>query len=167
MARRTPLVVFDANEIAPGLWQGSYPDQGSFLFDSGFDVVVLCAKSYQPPASRFPGLVDVVHAPAYDDTINPISRLALGRALEAAKIVSNHIRADRNVLVTCQAGLNRSGLVSALTLHLLYGWSGATCIERVQQGREGALFNERFVEALGKLQARPGTRKAHRHPQGT
>lgn len=164
LARRTLDVAFDADEITTGLWQGSYPKEGRVVADSGFDVLVLCANSFQPPASTFPGLVEVIHAPAYDDLYRPVSKVVLHRALEAAKLVSTHIQQGRNVLVTCQAGLNRSGMVSALSLHLMYGWPGDQCVVHVQDRREEALFNEQFVEALRKLKSRD-TRTARRDPQ--
>lgn len=61
--------------------------------------------------------------------------------------------------MTCAAGLNRSGLVSALTLHLLLGWGGKRCAAHVQgkrMTRDGrhALYNQEFVRALCRLPER-------------
>lgn len=149
-------VAFDADLIVPGLYQGSYPPEGSVLRDTGFDALVLCAKHLQTPASAFPGIA-VVHAPAVDDKNVPVFRDVLARALKAAKEVAERIQGGQNVLVTCHAGLNRSGLVSGLALHVLYGWSGKRCVRQVQAKRQEALFNERFVEALTRLRERRRT----------
>ena len=115
-------------------------------------MLVLCAKGYEPPASAFPG-VEVVYA-LNQDTFNGVSREQLAVAIHAARDVAAAVRAGRKVLVTCWAGLNRSGLVSALALHLLTGRSGSWCIGAVQHGRQHALGNPAFVAALGKLKHR-------------
>jgi protein-tyrosine phosphatase len=57
------------------------------------------------------------------------------------------------VLVTCRMGKNRSGLVSALALHLLTGQSGKACIQHIQSRRKGALRNPGFNECLVRLQS--------------
>ncbi len=54
-------------------------------------------------------------------------------------------------MVTCMAGINRSGLVSAVTLHMMTGRSGKDCVRHIQQCRPGALRNPRFVEWLSTL----------------
>jgi hypothetical protein len=153
MARVTPVVDFDADLIAPGLYQGSYPPEGSALRDAGFDAVVLCARDLQTHVSSFPG-VAVMYAPSVDDLHAPVSAEALAVARKAAEEVAERIEGGQNVLVTCQAGLNRSGMVTALALHFIYGWSGERCVKHVQSKREEALFNKRFCEALKQINER-------------
>lgn len=151
-------MLLDANEITPGLWQGGFPPPGDLVRASGFQVLVLCARELQVPATDFPG-VQVIHAPNDDHDKLPLTREKLRIALAAAHEVVMHIQSGQRVLVTCAAGLNRSGLVSGLSLHLLYGWNGVTCIAHVRKHRpesashpgHGALSNGDFVRALTKL----------------
>lgn len=140
-----------AGEVAPGLWQGSRPPEGSVLANLGINVLVLCAMEVQPPAERFPG-VEVLHAPNDDDFERPPTRQELGIALATARQVVQALQAQKTVLVTCFAGLNRSGLVSALTLHFLEGISGEVAIKRVRAARGfRALGNPGFKKALRTL----------------
>jgi len=146
----------DAHEIIPHLWQGSAPPTGSLLSECGFDIVVLCAEKYQPPAEEFLD-VTVISSPSRDDFHRQMSRGTLKQALQTARIVSDAIHAEKQVLVTCMAGMNRSGLISALALHRLNGWSGPKCIRWVRTKRGQAfdgyvpLSNPRFVEVLKRL----------------
>lgn len=150
--------ILDADEIVPGLWQGSLPKPGGLVQSAGFQTLVLCAREYQLPKTDFPG-VTVIHAPNDDHSAFPLDRDKLQVALNAAHEVAQAVREGQQVLVTCAAGLNRSGLVSGLTLHLLFGWPGVKCVARVRKYRpnskvhpgHGALGNGEFVRALEKL----------------
>lgn len=147
----------EADEIVPNLWQGSYPGTGRAVGASGFSMLVLCAEELQDPAELFPG-VEVVHAPNFDDYENPLTRQRLQIAVDAAHRVKTALQQNRKVLVTCRAGMNRSGLVSALAMHFLYGWDGQTCIHRVQRYRKSSrgykpLSNYEFTDALKRLKA--------------
>jgi len=142
-------MLVEASPIKAGLWQGSAPPVGDAVRKSGFDVLVLCAEEYQPPASAFPG-VEVIHAPNDD---SKLTRTQLAGALQAAHRAALALKQGKQVLVTCRVGWNRSGLVSALSLHLLTGKSGGECVGLVQRGREGALGNPYFVAALERLQS--------------
>lgn len=152
-ARLTRFEVLDADEVAPNIFQASIPTRGTLLRDHGFDVVVLCASSYQPPASEFPG-VHVIHAPNEDEQDWPPPKFRLQEAMRAAKEVAALVKQGKRALITCQAGLNRSGLVSALVIHLIYGWSGERCVRQVQKRREDALFNRQFVAILNRIKAK-------------
>jgi protein tyrosine/serine phosphatase len=147
-------VKLDANEIYPGLWQGSIPPQGSALAKLGFQGLVLCAKEHQPAPVRFTD-IQVIHAPNDDDFSRLPTREELEIALQSAKRVVAMLSEGQKVLVTCRMGKNRSGLVSALTLHLLTRQSGSVCIQRVQSRRKGALRNPGFNYCLANLQPLP------------
>lgn len=144
----------EAHEIVPRLWQGSKPPTGSRLADAGFDVAVFCAQEYQPSSVYFPG-VEVIHSPNEDDPIYPMTKAQLAIAVSTATRLQELYRQEKTILVTCMAGINRSGLVVALTLHKLLGWSGQSCIDAVRARRQFydgvALRNPQFVEALLKL----------------
>lgn len=155
------MLFVEASEIVPNLWQGSFPRPGEFVRASGFDLLVLCAFEHQEPASSYPG-VKVLHAPNYDDG-EPEHRLDRDRleiALRAAQQVADVVKSGRRALVTCAAGMNRSGLVSAIALHLIFGWDGDSCVQRVRNKREHwkgyrPLTNTDFTTAIRRLTARP------------
>jgi protein-tyrosine phosphatase len=137
----------DASRIVRGLYQGSKPPVGGAVRRCDFDLLVLCAMEYQPPAEEFPGIV-VWHAPLDDAQL---SRREWKLAVEAARLAAEIMRAGGRVLSTCQAGRNRSGLVSALTLHLLTREPGEKIVNYIQRKRNGALTNPSFVAALNRL----------------
>ncbi len=138
----------NVSRIYDTIWQGPQPPPGPTLREMGFDVLVLCASEFQPPAEMFPG-VTVIHAPN-DDGDEP-TREQLEGAIQAARQVVEAVRADKNVLVTCYLGLNRSGLVSALALYFLTGWPGRKCIQTVKLQRPNALSNQHFTKLLERL----------------
>lgn len=140
----------DAHEILPLLWQGSKPPDGWQVANAGFKGVVFCALEFQPNPYRYPGL-RVIHAPNNDDFSRLPTRDELRRAMRAAREVASMVSRGLPVLVTCRMGWNRSGLVSALSTHLLTGWDGSTCIHQVQTRRPDALGNPGFREVLSRL----------------
>src|SRR4051812_20875456 len=109
------MLLVEADEIVPNLWQGSWPGMGNHISASGFSMLVLTAAEHQEPADCFPG-VEVIHAPNYDDGHNRLNRERLMLALQTARQVAAAVKAGRKVLTTCAAGLNRSGLVNGMAL---------------------------------------------------
>lgn len=152
--------VIEADRIAAGLYQGSKPLPGRSVAHLGFDVLVLCAYEYQPDAEQFPG-VKVVRA-LLDDSGVPMTQAEWNEAAAAANVVSQELTLGRRVLVTCQQGINRSGLVTALALWQLSGKSGADVVSHVQRRRPGALRNRWFQQALLALPARSHAPKKRR-----
>jgi len=133
----------ECSEIVPGIFQGSKPPKGRAVARAGFDVLVLCAKEYQPRPESFPGLHTVVSVPLWDD------REAGPEVLEAA-MRSGRLLADRwmhgqNLLITCAMGLNRSGLVTGMTLRIAFPDVPPRLIaQRIVMKRFSALSNPRF-----------------------
>jgi protein-tyrosine phosphatase len=142
----------DATPIAPKLYQGSAPRLPHALRSAGFGTVVLCAHEIQPANALLLG-IEVLRCPLDDNGSGP-SLSEWRRATRTAAQVARRVRSRRRTLVTCAQGRNRSGLVVALALHDLYGWSGAACVGIVQRLREGALTNPGFVRALRSLPER-------------
>jgi protein-tyrosine phosphatase len=156
----SPVYYLDADEIIPNLWQGSAPERGKAVASQGFSVLVLCANDYQYRADQFPGVDHVIHAPFYDVQATPPGTWEI--AEEAADRVVAYHQQGLKVLVTCMAGLNRSGLVTAWAIHKLKGWDGEAAIEVVKQKRKPAarqwdphypdpLSNESFCRKLREL----------------
>lgn len=142
----SPIIIpggLDCDHIFRTLWQGAAPETGDRVRAEGFDCLVLCAIEYQPGPENFPG-VEVLYVPYEDNQHREIPTEILKRVHAAAREVANRLREYKKVLVTCQAGLNRSGLVSALAIHYLTGVNGRICAERVKKSRDMALFNQRF-----------------------
>lgn len=143
----------NATRIAPRLWMGAHPPHGQALRQAGFSTLILCAKELQEPPAFWPGIA-VLGAPL-DDSGMPMLPIEKVTALSAARCAAESLHADHRVLVTCAQGRNRSGLVAALALHMLYGMSGDDCrawIKRqrdpmLPHGRE-ALANTYFTQFL-------------------
>jgi len=140
----------DATCVYGNLYQGSRPPLGTVLRRLGFDVLVLCAQEFQPDEGRFPGL-QVIHVPFDDDPTTLPDRSVLRGVVEAGQHVANALSEDKKVLVTCWMGLNRSGLVSALALHLLLDLPGREIVRMIRSKRHGALSNPIFAELVHRL----------------
>ncbi len=137
----------DSHRIAPKLHIGGHPP--ARLREYGFDLVVLCALEdmrRRDIQTIYVGLIDVE---------DPMEPAALDRALQAARQINDARRLGKRVLVTCQAGVNRSALVAAMAL-IQSGWTVSGAIERIRDRREPPigmmpLENERFVKILQTL----------------
>lgn len=149
-ARRGLGCRIDAARLAERLWIGSAPATDKNLKSCGFDSVVLAAEEFQPRGAF--GGTRVLHAGFNDSRMD--TRTA-DVAMEAAREVVRRWRGGERVLVTCMAGRNRSGLVSALSLMLLFGMTGKQALRRVQSQRDGALTNPHFAEFLTSLRRPP------------
>ena len=142
-------LAIDANRIARGLYQGARPPVGHTLRHLGFGTLVLAAEEHQPPSSQFPG-VEVVHVSLTDDG-TPLSSAEWQRARHASALVRKRLQQGRRVLVTCWMGLNRSGIIVALTLLRMTRRSvlnGEDAVMLVKQRRPGAMTNAYFVDAV-------------------
>lgn len=135
---------YEANKIADHLFQGGRPPPGDGLKKAGVDVLVLCAKEWQD-GTCYPGLV-VIKAPGDDDPRPHRLARFIDTWKLAAELVVEHVLAGRNVLVTCMAGQNRSGIVTAMALCMLTGCSGQQAVDTVSSRRLHALNNETFAK---------------------
>jgi hypothetical protein len=151
--------IIEHSRIARGLFMGSRPPRGPWLRRSGFHVLVLCACDFQPPTRHYPD-VDVTRIPL-DDTGQPLAFHELEFAKRLAQDLSKRIQHGENVLVTCNHGRNRSGLVAALTFRQLTGCSGAEACAHVKLTRNSpfgpALTNPAFE---GHLSIIPSMKRA-------
>jgi hypothetical protein len=134
------------------LWQGGHDD----VMNSGdqYDVVVLCAEEFQPKRSVFlrpRDKTNLLYAPN-DDSGTPLTKDQANIACRAARQVAHEYRSGKKILVSCMQGRNRSGLVSALTIHLLYGMSGRESKKFVKARIPNALVNDSFNRFLGVIQ---------------
>ena len=145
------------SEILPNLWQGGTDDDETIYRGQKrlptmsdprpFDVVVTL-DSYTLPVGwlvkeyRF-GFAD---GPANDEIYEEVERISDWAFVEW--------NAGSRVLIRCQAGLNRSGLVTGLVL-LKAGRNFEEVIELIRSQRgEYALSNNHFYEYLQKWKLR-------------
>jgi protein-tyrosine phosphatase len=132
-----------ASKITPRLSIGAAVDPAN-SYDR-FDVIVLCAASYQPGLPRFAG--EIIRAPFADSARLGSEQRRL--MFMAAHKVARHLRRGHRVLVTCRSGLNRSALVAGLALKITTGWPIERIIARIHKARgQRALSNSTFVGIL-------------------
>jgi Dual specificity phosphatase, catalytic domain len=137
---------FTFDEVAPGLYQGDFPDGD---VDWGrFDDVVSMSNAAPSPRLRPDGLW--LHVPIWDGEMEHPDLVR-----DTARTVAERVAAGRRVLVHCWAGLNRSGVVAARAL-MFAGVPPADAIAAVRAARgPDALFNVHFVAWLHEEAAEP------------
>ena len=137
------------NEIATNLFMGGTEDMDVIHFpaknnnrtDLPFDAIVTVYAYAQPADWKIQEFRYGVPDAAIED-------IDLDRLKQAVEFGYNRWMAGDRVLVRCQAGLNRSGLVTALIL-MSTGLDAETAIEQIRKNRaEIALFNEDYVRWL-------------------
>ena len=149
-----PRLTFDADRILGGdhgrgsLWQGA-ASTVNVADMHGFDTIILCAQEWQPPMTG--ACIEVIRFLS-DDT--SLTRAHLQEAIFISGKIERRVRAGKHVLCTCFAGLNRSGLVTALAVMKLTRKPGHEVVDYIQRKRDGALCNESFAAALCRLRPR-------------
>lgn len=141
-----------SSRILPHLYQGAQPPRGATLASNGFHVVVLCASEYQPASEDFWG-VRVIRCPFNDSFTVPLTFAERRMIGDTVSRVVRELRCDRRVYISCHAGINRSGLVTALVVRELTGCNGKAARRWVQAQRPGSLSNPRFRAILDALEA--------------
>jgi len=152
----TPEFTFDA--VIPGLYQGDFP-AGTVDWSRFDDVVSLTIEDVPGVRLQVGGLR--MHVPIWDDEmVDPAG------VRTAARTVAERVTAGKRVLVHCAAGLNRSGVVSALAL-MFMGHPVAEAIARVRAARGPyALSNRDFVAWLHEEARAYDSRDAAELPEG-
>lgn len=141
-----------ASYIAPRLYMGRRPPEGNTLASFGYTDLVLCAMEWQRPAKQFPRVA--VYQCPLDDSADGMTSEEQRRARAVGGYVGALLRAGHRVLVTCNEGRNRSGLVTAIALMTLgYPVEQAIAIVRMRRNPDlpanrPALANDHFVEFL-------------------
>ena len=138
------------SEIAPNLFMGGTADEdvihqavayNKARTDLPFDAIITMYAWANPADWK----VQEFRYGIYD---SDISQIDLDRLKQAVEFGYNRWLSGDRVLVRCQAGLNRSGLVTALIM-MSTGLDEETAIEQIRKNRaEIALFNTHYVEWL-------------------
>ena len=137
-------------EILPGLHMGGTADDETINYPqkltdlnavNEFDAVVTLYAWAQPMGW---GVEEV----RYGFADSSVEHFDTERLLRVSKWAFDRWNAGEQVLIRCQAGLNRSGLVTALAL-MHGGYSPADAIRLIRlQRSQMALFNNHFVTWL-------------------
>jgi protein-tyrosine phosphatase len=139
------IIQYDFNKISDFLFQGSLPPTGNVLKQSNFDVLVLTASEWQEHDKYID--IEVIKAPTDDEgntytakRFDPVWR-------KAGKQVADYVKNGKNVIVTCMAGHNRSGMVVAFALRELVEKtvSNTEIVKYIQSKRKNSLNNSFFV----------------------
>jgi hypothetical protein len=139
----------EASPVIETLYQGDKPPVGADL--TGFDLLVLAAKEWQPRArdGHFVGVPEIYHCPLDDDGSRPLDAEEITQITKCAAVVAKYLKEGKKVLSTCNMGLNRSGVISALAMRMAYGFSAERAIGLVRKARsDHALFNRSFVKLI-------------------
>lgn len=136
-----------AVQVAPFLWVGGIP---SFGLDVGrtYDRLILTASEHQYNPNLFPNIL-VLYVPLRDTTPTPLEEHS---AVQAGRAVASWMRREKNVLITCRRGLNRSCLIAAVAL-MTSGQPWLEAVETVRAARgPKALGNPHFQRLLRRLE---------------
>lgn len=134
--------------IVPNVAQGSYPGLKGTAFQHA-DILVLCAEEHQAKGLKAPPGKTIIRLGFDDDSYRPIPPEA-GKIFHAhAKQLGAAALSGRKVLITCAMGLNRSGLMTALTLMHGYRMSPTDAIKLIRGRRhKDCLCNPMFERWL-------------------
>ncbi len=145
------------SEILPNLFQGGTDDddtiweskrEGAQITKEDFDTVIT-AYQYANPADW---LVKEIRYPFYDSP--NMSGIDFKELFQIVRIAHEDWKSGKKVLIRCQAGLNRSGLIMALVL-MKEGYSAEEAICLIRDKRSDyALFNSTFEKWLLSLPAK-------------
>lgn len=141
-------MAIDYHWIVPNIAQGSFPSPLSEALKHA-DTIVFCAEEKQPRIGKLPLGKAVLRLPFDDDIYRPIPPEA-GRIFhQMAHRLAREARSGRRVLITCAMGLNRSGIITALTLMHAHGMAPADAIRLIRGKRSrDALMNPMFEQWL-------------------
>lgn len=140
------------SEILPGLWQGGTHDHEDYnvlvpdrnarpIGLDEFDVVGTFYQNAKPVQWH----VFEIRYPFMDSDLKDAN---MNYLLNIARTLHGEWKAGRRVLTRCQAGWNRSGLITALIL-ILDGYSAEAAIDLIRRQRSrDALCNPRFERFL-------------------
>ncbi|MET7365938.1 protein phosphatase [Streptomyces sp. NPDC005566] len=133
------------NEVVPGLWMGGHHwtdasgERRPVIVGTEFGLVI---SLYTRPGHGPDPSVDHLVAEIPD---GPLVAAQIHSVQQLAHTAARSVKEGRTVLVRCNAGYNRSGLVIAQTLIEL-GHEAPTAIHTVRQRRSPSALNNRLFE---------------------
>ena len=141
----------DAHRVVPGLWVGSAPDGHDVegVIDLGINAVV-DLRAERGPVEYWPADIEVRNVALVDHGTPTVAQLT-----DAADAVVSLMRAGREVLVHCHAGLERGPTVACAAL-VASGWQLRDAYDVVMSARPGARPTDGQMTALREFAARHG-----------
>lgn len=134
--------------IRDRLWQGPWPNHLNHVVkELRLDLVVNLEFTSHASSRHGNPSFDTIWFPMHDNDTLP----ELGELHRICSRVTQRIRRGGRVLVHCAAGLNRSGLVTALVVREYYGIDGSAAVDLVRRKRPWALCNMTFAEYVASL----------------
>jgi protein-tyrosine phosphatase len=145
------------NEMIPGLYMGSRRAvEGQPKI---FDLYVGCAVELKPPRSIM-GKFKTMWVPLSDTEWEFRDRPEeINMLVGAARQIAAQVMAGKKVLIYCNMGMNRSGLMMALTLMQL-GYSLNEALSLIRARNRCTLSNDSFMAALEHIERGMGRRMA-------
>ena len=138
------------SEILPNLYMGGTNDD-DVIFNSSNDLLKITKRHFDSVVTMYSWAHPVdweVQEMRYGIPDSHIRDINLNKLIEIANWGYRQWLLGDKLLVRCQAGLNRSGLVTALIL-MLHGLSATEAIEQIRKNRTDlALFNKNYVNWL-------------------
>lgn len=126
----TPGVMMSADEILPGLWMGDF---GSRLDAGNIDLVINLAQAddqFSEPFGKGNMHWEIADGPLPD----------MGKMQSFVNIVTEALCEGETVLIHCNAGVNRSGLLTALVVREMENLTGIEALELVRSRRPRGPF---------------------------
>lgn len=146
---------YTPDEILPGLFQGGTEDDAVIgepaaaghydIANHDFDVVITLYADAQPAAWG----VEEVRFGFWDAELTDF---ATRKAVRLARMAHARWRGGERVLIRCQAGVNRSGLVMALVL-MLEGMTADEAIARIRECRSPFVLSNQHFERWLRTEA--------------
>lgn len=131
-----------------------------------FDLVILCAAELEEMFRCLPEREHPKIIYASNEDGPSLTKRQIKTASAAAGQAVRAYREGKRVLITCAAGRNRSGLVTALSLHFATGCGGRMAIEIIRARRNAcgpALSNDVFAKFLNAIPVRGRESDARRY----
>jgi protein-tyrosine phosphatase len=141
-------VALDFHWIVPGIAQGSFPQPLSEAFKHA-DTIVFCAMEKQPKSAKAPAGKRIIRFGFDDDIYRPIPPEVGDLFHQMARRLAGEVTAGRKLLITCAMGLNRSGIITGLTMMYALRMAPHDVIKLIRARRsKDALMNPIFEQWL-------------------
>ena len=134
-------------EIVPGLWQGGENSPPAYQNQDGTDFQFDAIATIEPTIPLFELPIKQIRL---ELLATAIDRNQIPAILNAADWAFDNWRGGKQVLIRCQAGMNRSSLIIAIVL-MKNGTSAEDAISLIRTKNPMALSNSAFVEFLKNI----------------
>jgi protein tyrosine phosphatase len=132
------------DEIVPNLWMGAWP---AYDVKLEYDMIV-CVSDNRPNYTVLKNKTVLVWFPFEDSEYQKPDTEKLEQVV---KMVVDSVQSGKSTLVHCTAGINRSGLIAAMSLvRMGYDTDKAIALLREKRG-EVVLYNDLFERIVGEM----------------